>query len=249
MKPTRFGMIAIVCVLCGAYAASQGLYVETEKSSGRTEKLWFMPAKFKSVDSDGKMTIVRLDKETIYQIDPENHSYTAMTFTEMRQMANASRSMMDAMMKKRLEALPPEKRKELEEKMEAYQKGSSGDVKYDVVNTGESKTISGYPCSKYIVKRNEKEFQTIWATGALGDVEVARKDLEQLTEKMASLMNSRSAPLSWFKQIPGFPVQTEETGTTTTVSHVERRAVSNSEFEVPTGYTLEQPKGLGQLEP
>jgi len=247
MKPTRLGVIAVVCMLMGGYAASQGLYIEVEKSSGGTEKLWFMPGKFKNVESDGKITIARLDEETLYQIDPENRSYTAMTFADMRKMSDAGRSMMEAMMKKKIESLPPEKRKEYEDRMAAYQKGTSAETKYDVTKAGESKTISGYPCTKYIVKRNGKDYETIWATGAIGDVEVARKDLEQLTEKMASAMKARSTPLAWFKQIPGFPVKTEEAGNTTTVTHVEKRAVSDAEFQVPSGYTREEPEMMKHM--
>jgi len=156
-------------------------------------------------------------------------------------------SMATGMMKKKIESLPPEKRKEYEDRMAAYQKGTSAETKYDVTKAGESKTISGYPCTKYIVKRNGKDYETIWATGAIGDVEVARKDMEQLMEKMSSAMKTRSTPLVWFKQIPGFPVKTERSGNTSTVSHVEKRTVSDSEFEVPAGYAREQHKGLENL--
>jgi hypothetical protein len=247
VKPTRLGLFAFFFVLLGSYAASQGLIVEVEKSSGGTEKLCFMPGKFKNVDSEGKITIVRLDQETLYQIDPENRSYTAMTFADMKKMSDAGKSVMDAMMKKKMESLPPEKRKAYEDRMAAYQKGTSAETKYDVTNTGESKIISGYACTKYLVKRNGENYETIWATGAIGDVEVARKDMEQLMEKMSSAMKTRSTPLVWFKQIPGFPVKTERSGNTSTVSHVEKRTVSDSEFEVPAGYAREQHKGLENL--
>jgi hypothetical protein len=248
MKPTRLAVLAVICLLLGARASSQGLYFETTKSSGNTEKAWYSPGKFKSVDSDGKGVIVLIDKETIIQLDPENKSYTEMTFADIKKMSDAGKGMLDAMMKKRLESLSPEKRKMMEERMATMNQGSHSETKYDVTNTGESKTISGFPCTKYIVKRNGEDFETIWATKALGNVDAVHKDMEAFSSKMASALNMKNAPLSWFKEIPGFPIETErEHGDASTVSHVEKRSVSNAEFEVPAGYTKEQPKGLENM--
>lgn len=242
MKPSRLALFAVACLLLAAQALSQGLYFETTKSSGETEKSWYTPGKFKSMDSDGKGVIVLIDKETFIQLDPQNKSYTEMTFADMKKMSDASRGMLDAMMKKRMESLSPEQRKMVEERMAKYNQGSNSEVKYEVTNTGESKTISGYPCTKYIVKRNGEDFETIWATKALGNVDAVHKDMENFSTKMASAFNMKNAPLSWFKEIPGFPIETDQRSSTSTVSHVEKRAVSDSEFEVPAGYTKDESK-------
>jgi hypothetical protein len=246
MKPARVCMIAAACMLLGGHAAGQGFYFESVGSTGGVQKSWYMPGKFKTVGSDEKTTIVRLDKETIYDVNPKQRTYTEATFAELKNMLDAGRSKMDVMMKNRLEGLPPERRKEIEEKMAALRDGQTPDVKYEVVSTSESKDISGYPCSEYIVKRNGKEVETIWATKALGDIDAIHKDMDKLSEKMASAMNSRTGPMAWFKDIPGFPIQNEQHGFTRTVSHVEKRAVSESEFEVPAGYTREEFKGFGE---
>jgi hypothetical protein len=248
MKTTRFGLIAATCMIFVVQAVSQGLYFETTRSSGKVEKFWYMPGKFKDVDSDGRTFIALLDKETFYDIRPETRTYTEMTFADMKKMYDTGHSMLTAMMQKRLESLPPDKRKELEDRMSAYQTGTAAGAKYEVTGTGESKTISGYPCSKYIVKKNGKEFETVWATRALGDMDAVHRDMEQLSQKLASAMNTRSAPLEWFKQIPGFPIQNDIDGTVSTVSHVEKRDVSASEFSVPSGYTKEEPEGLEKME-
>jgi hypothetical protein len=247
MKLPHLGILAVACLLLAAHAWSQGLYFETTKSSGETEKAWYTPGKFKSVDSDGKGVIVLIDKETLIQLNPEKKSYVEMTFADMKKMTDASQGMLGAMMKKRMESLSPEQRKMAEERMAKYNQGSHSDTKYEVTNTGETKTISGYPCTKYVVKRNGEDFETIWATKALGNVDAVHKDMETFSTKMASALSIKNAPLSWFKEIPGFPIQTGQHDNTSTVSHVEKRAVSDAEFEVPSGYAREEPEMMKNM--
>ncbi len=248
MKHNRLAAVALSCLLLGAQALSQSLYFETTNSSGKTEKAWYTPGKFKSVDSDGKGVIVLIDKETFIRLNPEKKSYTEMTFADMKKMTEASKSMLNSMMKKRLESMSPEQRKMAEEKMATLNQGSHSETKYEVTNTGESKTISGYPCTKYIVKRNGEDFETIWATKALGTLDGVHKDMEKFSAKMASTFNLKNAPLSWFKEIPGFPIQTDGDNDARTVSRIEKREVSDSEFEVPAGYTKEESKMMQNME-
>lgn len=247
MKLTRLAIFAAVCLLLGGQALSQGLYFESKESSGGMEKAWYTPGKFKSVDSDGKGAIVLIDKETIIQLNPEKKSYTEMTFADLKRMSDASHSMLSSMMQKRLESLSPEQRKKVEENMASLNQGSRNEAKYEVTNTGESKTISGYPCTKYVVKRNGEDFETIWATKALKNVDAVHKDMEGFSQKMASALSLKHAPLSWFKEIPGFPIETDHGTSTSTVTRIEQRAVSDAEFQVPAGYTKEQPEMLKKM--
>ncbi len=248
MKPMRFGVLAVLCLFVFACAAGQGLYFETTKSSGGTEKSWYMPGKFKSVDPEGRTTIILIDKETVYDINPESKSYTETTFSDLKKMFEAGHAQLSEAMQKRLESLTPEQRKMVEERMAGMTQGSHAETKYDVTSTGESKTISGYPCSEYIVKRNGEDFETIWATKALGDLPTVHQDMEKLSQKLAAAMNSKSEPLSWFKEIQGFPIQTDQQHSSHTVTLVEKRSVSDSEFEVPSGYTKEEMKMPGKSE-
>jgi len=247
MKHTRFALVALACLLLGATALSQGLYFESKKSNGDIEKSYYSPGKFKSVDSDGKGMIILIDKEMIIHLDPENKAYTQMTFADIKKMTDAGHSMLSSMMQKRMESLTPEQRKMAEERMANANQGSKSEVKYEVTSTGDTKTISGYPCTKYVVKRNGEDFETIWATKALGNVEDVHKDMENFSTKLASAMNMQHKPLSWFKEIPGFPIETDQKSNTNTVTRIEKRAISDSEFQVPAGYTMEQPKGLESL--
>jgi hypothetical protein len=247
MKALHLTLFAAACTFLGAHALGQGLYFEITTSSGGTEKSWYMPGKFKSIDSDGKGVIVLIDKDTFIHLDPDNKSYTEMTFADMKKMSEASKGMLGAMMKKRLESMTPEQRKMAEEKMASLNQGSRNDVKYEVSNSKETKTINGYSSTKYVVKRNGEEYETIWATNALGSLDAVHKDMEKLSEKMASAFNMKSAPLSWFKEIPGFPVETDHKGDVSTISHVEKRSVSDSEFEVPEGYSKQEQKMPGDM--
>ena len=242
MKPTHLAGLAVVCLLLGARASGQGIYFETTKSNGETEKSYYTPGKFKSIDSDGSGVIVLIDKETFIHLDPENKTYTEMTFADLKKMSDASHNMLNSMMQKRMESMTPEQRKMVEERMSKYNQGSQTDVKYEVTNTGESRTISGYPCTKYVVKRNGENFETIWATTALGNVEAVHKDMANLSSKLASAFSMKHEPLSWFKDIPGFPIETDQESDSHTVTHVEKRAIGDAEFQVPAGYTREESK-------
>jgi len=247
MKPARHAFLAVACLFLGSQALSQGLYFETTKSPGGTEKSWYTPGKFKSVDSDGKGVVVLIDKETIIQLDPENRSYTEMTFADLKKMSDAGHSMLSSMMQKRMGSLTPDQRKMVEERMAKYNQGSQTETKYEVTNTNESKTISGYPCTRYVVKRNGEDFETIWATKALGNVDAVHKDMANFSSKMASALNMKHEPLSWFKEIPGFPIETDQQSNSHTVTHVEKRAISDAEFQVPAGYTREEPEMMKDM--
>ncbi len=76
-----------------------------------------MPGMLKNVSHSEEISIVRLDKEMIYTLDPSRREYTAMTFAEAEAQARAAGEKMKAQMaemKKHLENLPADQRKLVE---------------------------------------------------------------------------------------------------------------------------------------
>jgi len=152
------------------------------------------------------------------------------------------------MMAKRLASLPPEQQAKMKKRMESMKSpGSPGAVR-KVVATGEVKTISGYSCQQYLVKVDDKTEETIWATKQIGGFESAKKDLQEFMERMRSMIGTRGDFGAWYKDIDGFPIQTESHGSINTVTKVERRSIPASEFEVPAGYTKEKNRMMEGLE-
>jgi hypothetical protein len=106
--------LAIVLALAGVTAAGQGFYVESKTStSDKIERFWYRPQMFRSTEEEGKITVIRLDREVIYSIDPEKKSYTELTFSEMKGMRDKAA----AMVKKRMESMSPEQKQKMEEMM------------------------------------------------------------------------------------------------------------------------------------
>jgi hypothetical protein len=204
--------------------------------------MYYMPKMFKSVSNDrSEISILRFDRETIYHLNTEKKTYTAMTFAEMKAMVDDARSKADEMMAKRLESLPPDQREKMKERMAAMKKGpSSSPAVHEVLPTGEHKTINGYACDKYIVKINGKESETVWASKQVPGYETMKRDMEGFLDRMSGIAGGRGDLGSWFRQIDGFPIETDSHGSVKTVSKIDRRAIPASEFEVPSGYTREK---------
>ncbi len=228
-------LLALASPLC-----AQGFYIESTHSSSPkgADKLYYMPKMARMADADGsRITILRLDKETMYNLRPAKKTYTEMTFAEMKALMGNARTSIAEMMKKRLASMPPEQRKKLEDQLAAMNSHAApSEPTYETSSTGEHKSISGYDCEKYVVKRNGKPYQTVWATRQINGFEAIRHDFEDWTNKVASAVGTKATALQWYKGINGFPIQTESEGYVNTVTKVERTAVPSSEFEVPAGY-------------
>jgi hypothetical protein len=223
----------------------QELYWESTtvtKIAGATEmhhSSCYRPQMFKQW-SDKDATIFRLDKEIIYTIDNTRKEYSEMTFSEMEAMAKKASGEMDAQMaemKKQLAEMPAEQREAMEKMMGGMMKGGSEEAKLDVTKTGETKTISGYKCIKYLIKENDKEFGTLWTTTAVPDFSAMQNDFKAFSQRMASLTTMRGSQMAAaMKKIEGFPIQTVIAGMTMTVTKFEKRSIAAGEFDVPSGY-------------
>jgi hypothetical protein len=223
----------------------QGLYWESTtvtKMAGAAEMHYnscYRPHMFKQW-SDKDATIFRLDKEIIYMVDNTKKEYSEMTFSEMEAMAKKAGGEMDAQMaemKKQLAAMPAEQREAMEKMMGGMMKGGGEETKMDVSKTGETKTISGYKCTKYLIKENDKEFGTLWTTTGVPDFGAMQNDFKTFSQRMASLTTMRGSQMAAaMKKIEGFPIQTIIAGMTMTVTKFEKRSIAASEFEVPSGY-------------
>ena len=228
-------------LLFAVLVSAQGVYVESVRSGAPDdiEKVYYMPKMFKSVSGDGsEISILRFDRETVYHLNPEKKTYTAMTFAEMKAMVDMAKSMSDDMIAKRIASLPPEQQEKAKEMAEAMKsRAFSSSATREVVSTGEHKTINGFACDKYVVKTNGKETETVWASKQVTGYENMKRDLEGFLERMSGMLGRKEALGAWFKQIDGFPIQTESHGSVNTVAKIDRRSVPASEFEVPAGYT------------
>ena len=230
-------------------ALAQGLYWESKITGGprgeQTSQSYAMPKKFKTTRENGS-TIMRVDKEVLWQLRDKERTYTAMTFADLEQMGRKSNAMMEkakADMEHQLASLPPEQRESMRKMMANMPSAAAGsDAPAEVKATGEKKTINGFACSKYIIDSGGNQQAVVWATKDVKDFEAMRKDWEEFNKRMMAMTPRGNNSLgAAFAKIDGFAIQTEMgPGITTTVTKVEQRAIADSEFEVPSGYSLEK---------
>jgi hypothetical protein len=240
-----------ILVLGVAMPASGQIYTESV-TTGIEEKpqptqSYFMPKMHKHVQSDGKSVIFRLDKELVIFVDPAKKEYSSMTFQELEQSMQGLQGKMQAAlqeMQKQLANLPVEQRRRLEQMIGKELGAGAGDVRYEVKKTGETKTISGYACTKYVVTEGGRDVLVLWVTREVREFAALRRDYEHLAKRLASV----AAPFSkwagmpmeaWaaaLKVVDGFPMQQDTSGITTVVTKLERRSIPLGEFEPPPGY-------------
>ena len=237
-----FAIMTLLVFGLAATAAAQGLYWESTMAGGpigeRHEQMWVVPKMMKGVTQEtGETFIVRLDKELFITIDPKEKTYSEITFADMEKMMKKVNPKL-AEMQKKLAAMPEEQRKMMEKMMGGAMSGMGKEAKVDVKGTDESKEISGFACTKYVVTQDDKDLMTLWVTKSVSGFESLRNDWEELSKRMMAMNPMANKGLGdAFKKIDGFPIQTEMSqGITSTVTKVEKRTASASEFEVPAGY-------------
>jgi hypothetical protein len=248
-KSTIRGMLGGLLVpFIAVSALAQGLSFEILHGTDETkvEKSIYMPGMFKSEGKDGHISIMRLDKEMFITTSPAEKTYREMTFAQMETQMKQGRSKAVDAMKKRMEGMPPEKRKMMEERIAAMT-GQREEVKMEIVPTGEHKVIDGYQCTGYTIKRNGKEEETVWASKDVPNFASMRKDFQRFAAFLTSMRAGGNAFAS-FEKIDGFPIETTGTGHSERMRKIQAGSFPVSAFEVPPGYTKEKSRLGGEVE-
>ncbi|MDD8018510.1 MAG: DUF4412 domain-containing protein [Bacteroidota bacterium] len=235
-------LIATLLLCSAAFTFAQGLYWQSTTDGVRTkhsEESYAVPKMFKMVRSteagEGSIMIARLDKQLIWNLNPEKKTYSEITFADLEKMAEKGAAKMDKM-KEKMKGMPEEQRKMMEKMM-----GMQNDQPIEVKKTGETKSVAGYKCTKVTAVRGEEEVMTWWLTKDLTGFEPLMADWKEFSKRM-SAMTARFAKgtSEIYKNINGFPMETTmkimNSSITTTVTKVEKRSIPSSEFDVPAGY-------------
>jgi hypothetical protein len=240
-------VLAIAVLLAGGMARAQGIYWEsttTIKVGGETtmnSQTYAMPKMLKHVSEKGEEMIIRLDQQAMYALQPSEKTYWKMTFAEMEAMMKKAGAKMDDAMKEMeaaMKEMSPEQRKMMESMMGDKLKGVMGGGPVDVSETGESKQIAGYPTTQYVATRDGEQIMAVWTTQDVREFAAMRKDWQEFNRRLLSMNPSVGKGLmEAFQKIDGFPMETDIMGSHTVVTKVEHRAIPESTFEIPAGYT------------
>lgn len=109
-----------------------------------------------------------------------------------------------------------------------------------VKNTGETKSIDGYTCTKYVATQGDKTVLVAWTTKDVKGFEGLHDDWLKFQKRMSSMNRMGGGVGDAYAQIEGFPMETEMGPVKTVVTKVEARTTPASEFQVPAGYKQEK---------
>jgi len=191
--------------------------------------------KIKSVsETDNAASIVRLDKEAMYQVDIGKKTYQEIPFKALQSMSEKMMSGENPQMKEAMKNMTPEQQQMMKNMM------SKMFAAMTVSKTSESKSMLGHKCIKYEVSREGTKMMDLWATE---DFDVGTDFSEFLKIKMPG----NKEMFAEFSKIKGMPLETIITmdmgGMRTKVhslaTDIKNASISASEFEVPLGYTKE----------
>jgi len=237
---------SIITIAAVAATASltlaQGVYSESTFEGGpggkpMVSKTAIMPKMSWSESPDGKISIVKADKETFTQIDPATKTYSVMTFAEMeakmKAMANDPKV---AELKEKMKTMPEAQRKMMEGMLATMEGGKNSNV--EVKSTGETKKILSYTCTKYIATSGGNEILTAWVTKEFKAFETVRKDWEATSIRMMKAAPGNAGAMGEaMMKMGGYPMEIDIMGMAIVVTKLEARSTPASQFEVPAGYT------------
>lgn len=215
-----------------------------KRSETTEQKVFFKPGMMKIVDlSAGRLTILRMDKEIMWEVDSEESTYTEITFAEMEKASTEAKEEITkarSKMAEELKDMSPEERQMVEKmmgsKMALLMGAEEEAVELSFKPTGEKETVGGYECKHIVMTLNDEPFVNMWVTETydLGG------ELFNFYKKMNVF---KYEPTKEMKEFKGFPMKTVTSmnmgmGTvtnTTTVSKVIKTSLKNSEFDLPKG--------------
>jgi hypothetical protein len=204
-------------------------------------KMWVVPKKYKS-ESGNSTLLVRFDKGVVYELQPKEKTYSEYTFAEWDKCLKAKMAQMEAMCK-RLD----EKSEVASEDLKEPPPKMPSDSKSEMTDTGETKAIAGYECTKSVGKQDGKEVLLLWVTKDVEGYEEIRRDLQESFRLMSPAIGKGMSDV--FSTLDGFVMEAEMDGSKNTVTKVEVRKIPAKEFEVPKDYVKEtppRPAGEGQ---
>jgi len=239
--------IALCILAVTGIVSAQGLYWESTTvvpmmgGKDRHTQYYYMPKMLKAVSDDrGGYTVIRLDKDMFVTVNDSEKTYSETSFSDMEDAIKKASSQMEqrlAAMKDRLNDMPEDRRKMVEDMINQNMQEAAPDSSFSIVKGDDKKTINGFSCTKNTLKQGDKELATIWTTTDIKGYQDMNNDLKEFGTRMAAL-NPRGGKTMAVgnRKVDGFPIQTEMGQMTMTVTKVQPQATPATAFEVPDGY-------------
>ncbi|MFQ5691129.1 MAG: DUF4412 domain-containing protein [Gemmatimonadota bacterium] len=266
-------LLAATAGMAPAPAASPGVVFEMEITDHTQSPPGVARAEVVIEDLDVKMEmapgggrpretmIYHGDRHEMVMIDHQKKSYSMLDEATLQAMA-AKMGQAMSRMEAAMANLPKAQREAMKKMMAkggmgaAMGAGKTSAGQTELRETGETKTMAGYPCVKYEVVSNGRVTRELWVTKfdhieggreAAAAMEAMADFFKQMMESFKSMsrgLGSRmdNAMLEYMQDVKGYPVVTREFAedgsleTETVLKSARRESLSPDQFEPPAGY-------------
>lgn len=201
-------------ILSGAQTVRAGVIIGFEspsKENAAPSRFTLEGKKLRAQDPKGGVMIFDGDQQTLWTIDQKKERYTEVTEADANRI-HEMQQQMEQQMKDRLKALPPDQRKEMEERLDAMKGKPAEAPKLTFEPNGETKkTKNGFSCKPYRVLGDGKPIEEAcfipWKeTGLSADDFRAFDALDQFFRKLGGGKgNQQNRIFADLLQSPGIP--------------------------------------------
>jgi len=202
--------------------------------------------------------IFRGDKNLIWAVDDTKKEYMEITRETLAKIGGAVNDAM-AELEAQMANMPPEQREMMkgmmEQQMGEIMKAAKQEMEF--VNTGETKKINGYTCTRYVAKHDKEISRELWVTkwGSFKNSQEIMTAFKAMSDFSKSLLeslqntplaNAFDTPYSYSEKIGGFPVLVVEYDEgkpvlETLFKSAAKKKLAAGIFEPPDGYTVNKP--------
>ncbi len=237
MARSRHWWVCVLMMVSAATASAQGYSWEIAPgdSASAIAEVAYSPGKLKyeSANAADPVLIVRLDRRSVLVVNTRRESYAEISFQDWKAIRNQQNAMV-VQIPPEIQQLPPDERdRRLQEYVAATNAGAG---KPAVIPVQDAKVIQGFPCSKWIVKLENRIVLTVWATRAVKEFVSMRHDLEESFRQLSLNYPSMRYLPDAVAGIDGFPVQYGTGDDMSTVRKLQKRNWGDDEFDPPAGY-------------
>jgi hypothetical protein len=225
------------------YQESTTFYNKQKVLSREKATIYWQGMKLRRENGDGSVDILRLDKDTYYEVEPAFKTYRQSALVPVvKGSGSLPRELDDA-----LAQLSPEERQLLEQYLPSRSATQQADL-VKVVPGTETEVISGYSCQK--IKARYRNLQaTLWVTNQLA---ITPED-QAFFRELAKRTMHREGMEDWYlwaevlSQVGGFAVKQEQLlesaagnlKSIIVIDKIAEEAIDEALFQLPKGYTVQ----------
>ena len=263
---TGFSICLVLVFLSPAAPALAGVVYEIEVTDHAKTETHEMSAQGKRLlmglptdaQGVGSEVVYNGDERHLMILDHEKKSYLVFDQAMIDQISGITQQM-----KQMLESVPESQRGAIEEMMKQkmpQQGAQSSLAKLTAEKTSDKAEKAGYPCVKYILKRDGVKTSEVWVTDwsnveggkeIMGVFEDMADFVHEMMESISSGLGSMAGQLDQgflgvLSEIDGFPVVTLQFAddgsveTESTLRSATERKLDPASFEPPSGYKRQQ---------